>query len=55
MPYDLPWSALFLAAALLWPPRTRRWALVPLAAAWGWALAGGVAEPSGTSPGQATS
>ncbi|SEI39869.1 CPBP family intramembrane glutamic endopeptidase [Achromobacter sp. NFACC18-2] len=45
MPHDLPWSALFLAAAMLWPPCTRRWALAPLAVAWAWALAGGVADP----------
>ncbi len=44
MPHYLPWSALFLAAAMLWPPATRRWALAPLAAAWAWALADGVAE-----------
>lgn len=40
-----PWSALFLAAAMLWPPATRRWALAPLAAAWGWALADGTIDP----------
>ncbi|MEN4922912.1 CPBP family intramembrane glutamic endopeptidase [Achromobacter spanius] len=41
----MPWSALFLAAAMLWPPATRRWALAPLAAAWAWALADGVVDP----------
>ncbi|MFD4836927.1 type II CAAX prenyl endopeptidase Rce1 family protein [Achromobacter sp. NPDC058515] len=40
-----PWSALFLAAAMLWPPATRRWALAPLAAAWAWALADGLIDP----------
>lgn len=45
MPHFMPWSALFLAAAMLWPPATRRWSLVPLAAAWAWALADGVADP----------
>jgi membrane protease YdiL (CAAX protease family) len=40
-----PWPALFLAAALLWPPATRRWALAPLAIAWGWAWADGVIDP----------
>lgn len=40
-----PWSFLFLAAAMLWPPATRRWALAPLAAAWAWALADGVVDP----------
>ncbi|MDH1178923.1 CPBP family intramembrane metalloprotease [Achromobacter mucicolens] len=41
----MPWFSLFLAAALLWPPGTRRWALVPLAVAWAWALADGVVDP----------
>lgn len=45
MPLLTPWSALFLAAALLWPPATRRWALVPLAAAYGWAWADGLIDP----------
>lgn len=45
MPHVLPWSALFLAAAMLWLPGFRRWAPVPLAAAWAWALADGVADP----------
>lgn len=40
-----PWAALFLAAALLWPPATRRWALAPLAVAWGWAWADGIIDP----------
>lgn len=40
-----PWSALFVAAALLWPPATRRWALAPLAVAWAWAWADGVIDP----------
>jgi membrane protease YdiL (CAAX protease family) len=41
VPLLSPWSALFLAAAMLWPPATRRWALAPLAAAYGWAWADG--------------
>ena len=45
MPHFMPWFALFLAAAMLWPPRTRRWALAPLAAAWAWALTDGVVDP----------
>jgi uncharacterized protein len=45
MPHFMPWFALFLAAALLWPPGTRRWALAPLAVAWAWALADGVVDP----------
>jgi membrane protease YdiL (CAAX protease family) len=45
VPLLTPWSALFLAAALLWPPATRRWALVPLAAAYGWAWADGLIDP----------
>ncbi|WP_312540878.1 CPBP family intramembrane glutamic endopeptidase [Achromobacter mucicolens] len=45
MPHVMPWFSLFLAAALLWPPGTRRWALVPLAVAWAWALADGVVDP----------
>ena len=45
MQHFMPWSALFLAAAMLWPPATRRWALAPLAAAWAWALADGVVDP----------
>ncbi len=40
-----PWSALFVAAALLWPPATRRWALAPLVVAWAWAWADGVIDP----------
>ena len=45
MPLLSPWSALFLAAAMLWPPATRRWALAPLAAAYAWAWAEGAIEP----------
>lgn len=45
MPLLTPWSALFLAAAMLWPPATRRWALVALAAAWGWAWMEGAIDP----------
>ncbi|WP_454674298.1 CPBP family intramembrane glutamic endopeptidase [Achromobacter pestifer] len=45
MPLLSPWSALFLAAALLWPPATRRWALAPLAVAWAWGWADGLIEP----------
>jgi len=41
MPPVMPWFSLFLAAALLWPPGTRRWALAPLAVTWAWALADG--------------
>lgn len=44
MPHLMPWFTLFLAAALLWPPGTRRWALAPLAVAWAWALADGVVD-----------
>ncbi|MNW87991.1 CAAX amino terminal protease self- immunity [compost metagenome] len=45
MPVISPWSALFLAAAMLWPPATRRWALAPLGAAWVWAFYEGVVDP----------
>lgn len=45
MPLFSPWTALFLAAALLWPPGTRRWALVPLALAWAWGGIEGVVDP----------
>lgn len=45
MPLASPWTALFIAAALLWPPATRRWALAPLAVAWGWAWWEGVIDP----------
>ena len=37
MPLASPGSLLFLAAALLWLPATRRWSLLPLAAAYAWA------------------
>ncbi|KNE27625.1 CPBP family intramembrane glutamic endopeptidase [Achromobacter spanius] len=40
-----PWPPLFLAAALLWPPATRRWALAPLMLAWAWGWADGVIDP----------
>lgn len=40
-----PGSLMFLAAALLWPPATRRWALLPLALAYAWAWAQGGIEP----------
>ncbi|MEN5065056.1 CPBP family intramembrane glutamic endopeptidase [Achromobacter aegrifaciens] len=39
-----PWSALFIAAAMLWPPATRRWALAPLAAAYAWAWSDGTID-----------
>lgn len=45
MPLYSPWPALFLAALMLWPPATRRWALVPLAMAWAWAWRDGVIDP----------
>ncbi len=45
MPLYSPWPALFLAALMLWPPATRRWALVPLAVAWALAWKDGVIEP----------
>ena len=45
MPLLSPWSALFLAAAMLWRPATRRWALAPLAAAYAWAWAEGTIDP----------
>jgi membrane protease YdiL (CAAX protease family) len=46
VPLLSPWSFLFVAAALLWPPATRRWALAPLAAAYGWAWADGTLDPA---------
>jgi membrane protease YdiL (CAAX protease family) len=46
VPLLSPWSALFLAAAMLWPPATRRWALAPLAAAYGWAWIDGTIDPA---------
>jgi membrane protease YdiL (CAAX protease family) len=45
MPLASPGSLMFLAAALLWPPATRRWALLPLAAAYAWAWTQGGLEP----------
>ncbi|TRM49374.1 CPBP family intramembrane metalloprotease domain-containing protein, partial [Achromobacter sp. LC458] len=45
MPLYSPWPALFFAALMLWPPATRRWALLPLAVAWAWAWKDGVIEP----------
>ncbi|WP_239501014.1 CPBP family intramembrane glutamic endopeptidase [Achromobacter insolitus] len=44
MPLFSPWSALFLAAAMLWPPATRRWALAPLGAAYAWAWIDGTID-----------
>ena len=41
----LPWLSVCLAAALLWPPATRRYALAPLAAGYAWALAHGALAP----------
>lgn len=46
MPFLSPWSALFLAAALLWVPAARRWALAPLAVAWAWAWMDGLIDAS---------
>ncbi|MGE8656502.1 MAG: lysostaphin resistance A-like protein [Achromobacter sp.] len=46
MPLASPGSLMFLAAALLWPPATRRWALLPLAMAYGWAWTQGGIEPA---------
>ncbi|WP_445656506.1 lysostaphin resistance A-like protein [Achromobacter sp. NCFB-sbj8-Ac1-l] len=45
MPLVSPGSLLFLAAALLWLPATRRWSLLPLAAAYAWAWTQGGIEP----------
>lgn len=45
MPLASPGSLLFLAAALLWLPATRRWSLLPLAAAYAWAWTEGGIEP----------
>ncbi|WZB75533.1 hypothetical protein WJ972_04020 [Achromobacter insuavis] len=45
MPLASPGSLMFLAAALLWPPATRRWALLPLAAAYAWAWTQGGIGP----------
>lgn len=45
MPLASPWTFLFLAAALLWPPATRRWALAPLLVAWAWAGWDGLVDP----------
>lgn len=41
-----PWSALFLAAAMLWlPVSARHWALAPLGVAYAWAWADGLIDP----------
>lgn len=45
MPLASPGSLLLLAAALLWLPPTRRWSLLPLAVAYGWAWTQGGIEP----------
>ena len=45
MPFASPGSLMFLAAAMLWPAATRRWALLPLAAAYAWAWTQGGIEP----------
>ncbi|CAB3707839.1 CPBP family intramembrane glutamic endopeptidase [Achromobacter dolens] len=45
MPLASPGSLMFLAAALLWLPATRRWALLPLALAYAWAWTQGGIEP----------
>ncbi len=45
MPLASPGSLMFLAAAMLWPPATRRWALLPLALAYGWSWTKGGIEP----------
>ncbi|MGW8305345.1 MAG: CPBP family intramembrane glutamic endopeptidase [Achromobacter pulmonis] len=45
MPLASPGSLMFLAAAMLWPPATRRWALLPLALAYGWSWTQGGIEP----------
>jgi membrane protease YdiL (CAAX protease family) len=44
-PTLLPWIALCLAAALLWPAATRRYALVPLGAGYAWGWAQGALDP----------
>ena len=45
MPLASPGSLLFLAAALLWLPAARPWALLPLTAAYAWAWTQGGIEP----------
>ncbi|MBB1627984.1 CPBP family intramembrane glutamic endopeptidase [Achromobacter sp. UMC71] len=45
MPLASPGSLLFVAAALLWLPATRRWSLLPLAAAYAGAWSQGGIEP----------
>lgn len=45
MPLASPGSLLFVAAALLWLPATRRGSLLPLAAAYAWAWTQGGLEP----------
>ena len=45
MPLASPGLLLFLAAALLWLPATRRWSLLPLAASYAWAWTEGGIEP----------
>lgn len=45
MPLASPGSLLFLAAALLWLPAARPWALLPLAVAYAWAWTQGGIEP----------
>lgn len=40
-----PWIALCVAAALLWPPATRPYALIPLGVGYAWALGQGALEP----------
>ncbi|WP_241052807.1 CPBP family intramembrane glutamic endopeptidase [Achromobacter xylosoxidans] len=45
MPFASPGSLMFLAAAMLWPAATRRWAPLPLALAYAWAWTQGGIEP----------
>ena len=45
MPLASPGSLLFVAAAMLWLPATRRWSLLPLTAAYAWAWTQGGLEP----------
>lgn len=46
VPLLSPWSVLFLSAALLWPPATRRWAPLALAVAYAWAGTQGALDPA---------
>ncbi|MCM2571655.1 CPBP family intramembrane metalloprotease domain-containing protein, partial [Achromobacter xylosoxidans] len=45
MPFASPGTLMFLAAAMLWPAATRRWAPLPLALAYAWACTQGGIDP----------